>query len=103
MTYDEVFNKAEEIFEKEYDVEGSGYIHKESFRWGFERGYQEFCNEYSKLLKLIEEYNTLNHIPIPLEYGTLEDIERLENAFTRQDEIIEEIKTFIDNYYEKRN
>ena len=51
MTYEEIFNKAEEIFEKEYNIEGSGYIHKESFRWGFERAFQEFCNEYSDSIK----------------------------------------------------
>ena len=51
MTYEEIFNKAEEIFEKEYNLEESGYIHKESFRWGFERAYQEFCNKCSDSIK----------------------------------------------------
>lgn len=104
MNYDQIFYKAETIFEDEYNIEGSGYIHKESFRWGFERGYQEAYNEHTEIVKLIKEFHDLNNIKIPLDNGTQQDIDNLENAWKRQDEIMDILQIYINNYYhEKRD
>lgn len=102
MDYEQIFYKAEDIFEKEYNTEGSGYIHKESFRWGFERGYEE-AEKNSEIVKLIKEYIDLNYIRVPLDNGTQQDIDNLENAWKRQHEIMTLLETYIKNYYEKRS